>query len=354
MLNTLTMLNYILRKGIYGVLVMLGVVVAVFFLFQGLGDPSRLVMGQRADARTQENIRKELYLDQPKWRQFLFYLNDVSPVGIHTREEIAEKQLRGVFIGGETKIGLKWPYLRRSYQTKKDVWEVLMEALPGTIILAIAAMVIATFFGVLLGVTAAIRKDTWLDTSAIFTSVLGISAPSFFMGILIAYLFGFVWSSYTGLHMTGSLYDTDPFAGRQLQLKNLLLPAITLGIRPMAIIAQLTRGSLLDTLDQDYIRTAYAKGLPARTVIWKHGLRNALNPVITAITGWFAELLAGAFFVEYIFGWKGIGKVTVDALEKLDFPVVMGAVLVSSFFFILIGLLSDLLYSVIDPRVRIQ
>jgi peptide/nickel transport system permease protein len=153
--------------------------------------------------------------------------------------------------------------------------------------------------------------------------------------------------------MTGSLYDTDPFAGRQLQIRNLLLPAITLGIRPLAIIAQLTRGSLLDTLDQDYIRTAYAKGLSKGTVVWKHALRNALNPVITAITGWFAELLAGAFFVEYIFGWKGIGKVTVDALEKLDFPVVMGSVLVSSLFFILIGLLADLLYGLVDPRVRV-
>jgi len=331
---------------------MLGVVVVVFFLFQGFGDPSRLVMGQRADAATQENIRKELNLDQPRWKQFVYYLNDVSPIGIHTTDEIKQKGLKGIFIGGHTKLALKWPYLRRSYQTKKDVWEILMEALPGTILLAIAAMVIATILGILLGVIAAIKKDTWMDTTAILTSVLGISAPSFFMGIVIAYLFGFVLSRYTGLHMTGSLFDTDPFAGRQLQLRNLLLPALTLGIRPLAIIAQLTRGSLLDTLDQDYIRTAYAKGLRKRTVIWKHALRNALNPVITAITGWFAELLAGAFFVEYIFGWKGIGKVTVDALEKLDFPVVMGSVLVSSFFFILIGLLADLLYGLIDPRVR--
>jgi len=338
------MISYLIKKSTYGLLVMLGVVVAVFFLFQGFGDPSRLVMGQRADAATQENIRKELYLDQPRWKQFLFYLNDVSPIGIHSKEEIQAKGLRGIFIGGHTRVGLKWPYLRRSYQTKKDVWEILMEA--------VAAMAFATGLGVLLGVIAAVKKDTWMDTSAILVSVLGISAPSFFMGIVIAYLFGFVFNQYTGLHMTGSLFDTDPFAGRQLQLRNLLLPALTLGIRPLAIIAQLTRGSLLDTLDQDYIRTAYAKGLRKRTVIWKHGLRNALNPVITAITGWFAELLAGAFFVEYIFGWKGIGKVTVDALEKLDFPVVMGSVLVSSFFFIVIGLLADLLYGLVDPRVR--
>ena len=348
------MITYLFRRSFYGLLVMLGVVVLVFFLFQGFGDPSRLVMGQRADAATQENIRKDLYLDQPRWKQFFFYLNDVSPLGIHSREEIKKKGLKGVFIGGDTKLGLKWPYLRRSYQTKRDVGELLMEALPGTIILAIAAMIIATILGILLGVIAAVKKDTWMDSSAIFVSVLGISAPSFFMGIVIAYLFGFVLSQYTGLHMTGSLFDTDPFAGRQLQLENLLLPAITLGIRPMAIIAQLTRGSLLDVLDQDYIRTAYAKGLDKRRVIWKHGLRNALNPVITAITGWFAELLAGAFFVEFIFGWKGIGKVTVEALGKLDFPVVMGSVLVSSFFFIVIGLLADLLYGVIDPRVRMN
>jgi peptide/nickel transport system permease protein len=249
-------------------------------------------------------------------------------------------------------VGLKWPYLRRSYQTKKDVSEVLMEALPRTILLAMAAMFIATVLGIALGVLAAVKKNTWMDTTAIFTSVLGISAPSFFMGIVIAYLFGFVLSDYTGLHMTGNLFDTDPFTGRHLQLRNLILPAITLGVRPMAIIAQLTRGSLLDVLDQDYIRTAYAKGLSKSVVVWKHGLRNALNPVITAITGWFAELLAGAFFVEYIFGWTGIGKVTVDALGKLDFPVVMGSVLVSSFFFILIGLLADLMYGVVDPRVR--
>jgi peptide/nickel transport system permease protein len=152
--------------------------------------------------------------------------------------------------------------------------------------------------------------------------------------------------------MNGSLYETDPFSGRYLELKNLILPAFTLGIRPMAIIAQLTRTSMLDVLKQDYMRTAKAKGLSSSTLIWKHALRNAMNPIITAITGWFAELLAGAFFVEYIFGWRGIGKMTVEALEKLDFPVVMGTVLLSSCFFILINVLADLLYALVDPRIR--
>jgi peptide/nickel transport system permease protein len=331
---------------------MIGITVLVFFLFQGFGDPSRLIMGQRADASTQENIRKELYLDQPKWRQFILYLNDISPISIHSKEEIANKQLNGIFIGGEKKVGLKLPYLRRSYQTRKSVWETIMIALPRTILLAVAAMVIACAAGIPLGVLAAIKKDTWLDTSAIFASILGISAPSFFMGILIAYVFGFLLSPLTGLHMTGSLYDVDPFEGKVLQLQNLVLPALTLGIRPLAIITQLTRSAMLDVLTQDYIRTAYAKGLSRRVVIWKHALRNALNPVITAITGWFAELLAGAFFVEYIFGWNGIGKLTVDALEKLDFPIVMGSVLISSFFFIIVNLLADLLYGIVDPRIR--
>lgn len=346
------MLSYFTGKIINGILVMAGVIVVVFVLFQGFGDPARMVLGQTADLSTQQNIRRELNLDLPKWRQFVLYVNDVSPIAIHDRQEIKQKQLRGIFIGGKYKLGFKVPYLRRSYQSKKEVWDILTDALPGTIILAFAAMFIAVMAGIPLGILAAVKKNTWMDTSSIFFSVLGISAPSFFTGIAMAYVFGFVLSHYTGLSMTGSLFDTDPFAGRQMQLQNLILPAVTLGIRPLAIITQLTRSSMLDVLNQDYIRTAYAKGLSKSMVVWKHALRNALNPVITAITGWFAELLAGAFFVEYIFGWKGIGKVTVEALENLDFPVVMGSVLISSFFFISINLLADLLYAIIDPRIR--
>lgn len=349
------MFSYLKSRILYSFLVMLGVVVLVFFLFQGFGDPSRLVMGQTADKTTQENIRRELHLDKPVWKQFILYLNDLSPIGIHSKEEIRSKGLKGFFIGNtDPQIGIKVPYLRRSYQTRQEVGEVLMNALPGTIVLAFSAMLIAVVLGIPLGILAAIKKGTWMDSSALFGSIIGISAPSFFMGILIAYFLGFVFSDYTGLRMTGSLFDTDPFTGRSLELKNLILPALTLGIRPMAIITQLTRSSMLDVLHQDYIRTAYAKGLPPVKVIWKHALRNALNPVLTAITGWFAELLAGAFFVEYIFGWKGLGKVTVDALEKLDFPVVMGSVLISAMFFILINILADILYGWIDPRVRLN
>jgi peptide/nickel transport system permease protein len=347
------LLRLITRKLLYGLLVLVGVVIVVFFLFQGFGDPARLVIGQTGDSTTIKNIKRELALDQPKWKQFVLYVNDVSPLAFHSKEEIERKELSGFFIGSDQhKFTIKLPYLRRSYQTKKDVSEVLFEALPGTIILAMAAMLFATIVGIFLGVVAAVKQNTWMDTTSIFASVLGISAPSFFMGIVIAYLFGFVLNNMTGLTMTGSLFAIDPFNGRELQLKNLILPALTLGIRPLAIITQLTRSAMLDVLEQDYIRTAYAKGLSKKAVVFRHGLRNALNPVITAITGWFAELLAGAFFVEYIFGWKGIGKVTVDALEKLDFPVVMGSVLVTATFFVIVNLLADILYGLIDPRVR--
>lgn len=355
------MLRYIVKKTFYGLLVLIGVVTLVFFLFQGFGDPSRMVMGQTGDSTTQANIRKELYIindkgeNIPMFQQYLHYLNDISPICVHSKEDIVKKKLKGIFIGGSTKFGLKIPYLRTSYQSKRPVWNVLMQALPGTMMLAAAAMLLAILIGIPLGVIAAVKQNTWMDTSAVFGSIIGISAPSFFMGIIIAYIFGFVLSDWTGLHISGSWMALDEVTGvRRLSLQNLILPALTLGIRPLAIITQLTRSSMLDVMDQDYMRTAYAKGLSTKKVIWKHGLKNALNPVITAVTGWFAELLAGAFFVEYIFGWQGLGKVTVDALEKLDYPVVMGAVLIAATFFILVNILADILYGVVDPRVRVE
>ncbi len=346
-------MNSILKKIFYALLVLPGVLALVFVMFQGFGDPARLIVGQTGDKKTLDNIRKDLYLDQPKWKQFLLYVNDVSPISIHSSEDIKKKNLKGFFVGGEKKIGLKIPYLRKSYQTKQDTTAVLAEALPATLILALTAMVFACFFGILLGVLSAMKKDTWIDKTSILASIAGISAPSFFIAIIVAYVFGFLLHNYTGFNITGSLYEIDEVTGEKyLAVKNLILPAFTLGVRPLAVIAQLTRSSMLDVLQQDFIRTAYAKGLSTKAVIFKHALRNALNPVVTAITGWFAELLAGAFFIEYIFGWKGIGKVTVNALEKLDYPVVMGAVLLSAIIFITINILADVLYSIIDPRIK--
>ncbi len=314
-------------------------------------------MGQRTDVASIENARKALNLDKPLINRYFIYLNDLSPLSVQESTEQAQKQyhyLQLIPVGGNKIVVAKWPYLGRSYRTQKEVNSILFEALPGTLILAITAMLFATIAGILLGILAALKQNTWLDSTSIAASVAGISMPSFFAGLIIAYLFGYLLHSFTGLNMTGSLWQYDPFTGRHLALQNLILPALALGIRPLAIITQLTRSALLDTLSQDYIRTAYAKGLSKRDVIFRHALPNALNPVVTAVSGWLAELLAGSFFVEYIFGWKGVGKITVDALDKFDFPLVMGSVLLTALIFIIVNLFTDLMYAKIDPRVRLR
>ncbi len=316
-------------------------------------DPARLTMGQRSDPKSIANIRKELYLDKPLPIQFALYLNDLSPIAIHKKDEQEKYKYSTLFnVGKEENLVFKTPYLRRSYQTKKDVSAMLLDTFPGTMILASLSILLASILGIFLGTMAALKQNTWVDTSAIFTSVLGISAPSFFAGILIAYVFGFLLHQYTGLSIVSPMWDYDPYTGKHLVLKSLILPVFTLSIRPIAIIVQITRSSMLDVLNQDFIRTAYAKGLSKKQVVWRHALRNALNPVITSISGWFAELLAGSFFIEYIFGWKGIGKITVDALNKFDFPVVMGSVLFSALIFIFINIFVDLLYGWVDPRIK--
>jgi peptide/nickel transport system permease protein len=348
------MLQYIFKKFLYGLTVMAGVVVVVFLLFNVLpGDPARMTMGQRADVQSLEAVKKEFGLDKSKPVQFFLYLNDLSPIGLHDKDQQLKYNYTKLFSVGDKVIALKVPYLRRSYQTKRDVTKILSETVPNTFILALTAMLFATIIGVFLGVISAVNRDSWIDHAANSFAILGISAPSFFAGIIIAWLFGFVLSDYTGLNMSGSLYSYDPFEGEIMTWKNLWLPMITLGLRPLAIIVQLTRSAMLDVLAQDYIRTARAKGLGRNAIIYKHALKNAMNPVITAISGWFASLLAGSFFVEYIFGYNGLGRATVFALEMSDFPVVMGSILFIAFVFVVINILVDVLYAFMDPRVKL-
>jgi len=351
------MIGYLLRKIGYGLAVMLGIVVVVFFLFNILPvDPARMTQGQRADVQSLQAVRKEFGLDKPVPVQFAYYINDLSPIGFHERtpEEQQRYHYATLIPVSSTKvIALKWPYLRRSYQTHKEVAPLLMEVIPNTLVLATTAMLFAIVIGIFLGVLSAVHQNTWIDRLAVAFSTLGISAPSFFAGIIIAWIFGFVLTKYTGLNMSGSLYSYDPFKGEVITWKNLILPMVTLGLRPLAIIVQLTRSAMLDVMGQDYIRTARAKGLSERAVIYKHALKNALNPVVTAIANWFASLLAGSFFVEYVFGYNGLGKTTVDALEMSDFPVVMGSILFITFIFVVINILVDLVYVWIDPRVKL-
>lgn len=359
------MLHFILKRFWYGILVLFGVIVVVFLLFNVLpGDPARMMLGQRADSASVVAINKDLGRDRPLVVQFVNYLNDLSPLSLHNTHDPESawypdpvkygKTVRLLSVGG-TSLVLKEPYLRRSYQSKRNVSDILAEGFVNTIILAVVAMAFAIVIGIGIGIVCAIYKNSILDKVSLVFSVLGMSLPSFFVAILNAWLFAFVLVRYTGLNMTGSLYGVDDFGqGTYLNLKNLILPAITLGIRPLAIIVELTRNSLLEVMTQDYIRTAKAKGLSKSRIILKHALKNALNPVVTAISGWLASLLAGAVFVEFVFDWKGIGVVIVNALDKYDFPVVMGAVLFISIILIIINFFVDIIYGLLDPRIRME
>ncbi len=356
------MLRFILKRIGYGFLLLIGVITLVFFLFTVLpSDPARVMMGQRSDIETEEAIRKELGLDLPIGVQYLAYLNDLSPISWHKTKDtesffyLNDRNYHYVKILSfdESSIVLKKPYLRRSYQSKRPVGEIIVEAFPKTLLLAIVAILFAIFVGIFIGILCAIYQGTWFDKSALFFSVLGMSVPSFFAAILFAWIFAFLLADYTGLSMFGSLYTVDNYgSGMYLDLKNIILPAITLGIRPLAIVIELTKNSVLDVMAQDYIRTARAKGVAPSMIMLRHALKNALNPVVTAVSGWLASLLAGAVFVEYIFDWKGMGVVIVDALDKYDFPVVMGSLLYVSVILVIINIIVDIIYGWLDPRVK--
>ena len=354
------MAKLLFEKGLSGLLTLLGVTVVVFFLFNVLGDPAQMMVDQNASQAQIAKIQQKYGFDLPTHQQFLYFLNDLSPLSLHsTKAEDFSFYNPNKYGGFSLSIGsyalvLKWPYLRTSYQRQgKRVSDIIAETLPNTFILALSSIGIAIIFGMLLGVLAGYYKGSFLDASLLLLSTLGMSVPSFFSAILFSWVFGHLLGDVTGLNMTGSLYELDDFGEAQhLQIKNLLLPAIVLGIRPIAVIVQLVRSGMIDVLQQEYIKTAYAKGLTSFQVVYRHAIKNTLNPVITAVSGWFASMLAGAVFVEYIFGWRGLGKEIVNALNTLDIPVVMGAVLVIASLFVIINLVVDFLYIYIDPKAK--
>lgn len=358
------MLSYFLNKIGYSFFTLFGVITVVFILFNILpGDPARMMLDQNENSEQLALIKKKYGFDQPLTNQYLYYLNDLSPVSFHKNNQdhytFYNKEKYGGTVLFETssyKVVLKTPYLRESFQKNgKKVTDIITHTLPSTVFLAVFAIGIAMFIGVILGVLSALYANSFFDRITAFISTLGMSVPSFFSAILFAWIFGFVLHEYTNLNMTGSLYEVDDFGeGVHLSIKNSILPAFVLGIRPLGVVIQLMRNSLLEVLNQEYIRTAKAKGLSTYNIVAKHALKNALNPVVTAVSGWFASMLAGAVFVEYIFGWNGLGKEVVDALNNLDLPVIMGAVIVIATTFVLITILVDLIYAYLDPRIKLK
>lgn len=351
----------VFKKLAQALVTLWGLATIVFILFQAIpSDPARMMLDQREDEAQLQAIRAKYGFDKPLPVQYLYYINDLSPISFNSTKAgnytyPGDKYSYVTLLPlGDYSVILKFPYLRQSYQRNGlDVSAIIGQTLPNTVVLAVVAMALAMVIGIFFGVLAALWRDSLFDRAVSVLGSIGMSLPSFFAAIIMAWIFGYLLRDYTGLSMTGNLYSIDNLGrGEYLTIAAIVLPAVTLGMRPLAVVIQLMRGSLLDVMSQDYIRTARAKGLSTYAVIMRHALRNALNPVITAASGWFAGMLAGAVFIEYIFAWNGLGKAIVDALNSMDLPVVMGSVLVIASIFIVINIFVDMIYAWLDPRVR--
>ena len=247
--------SYIVRKLLYGLAVLWGVATLVFFLFNILpGDPAQMMLGQRADEASVNAIREELGLNQSLGKQYVDYLNDLVPISFYDVSEGTQKldkigRYAKIATIGSTAIVLKGPYLRMSYQSKRRVSDILGEAFPNTLLLAAVSISIAMLLGLAIGVLTAVINTKFLNKLTLFITTIGMSLPSFFAAILMAWIFGFLLEHYTGLSMTGSLYTVDEYGrGEFLSLRNLILPALTLGMRPLAVVTELTRTSLLEAM----------------------------------------------------------------------------------------------------------
>ena len=343
------MFRFLVNKISFSILVIFGVITLVFALFFAVpGDGMEMALGQNTDVKTREMFKKELGLDKTPIQQYFSFLGNISPIGFSKNN--IEKDIIVTFGA----ICIKTPNLGLSFQSRKDVSSIIGSALPGTFVLAFLSIVIAAIIGIIFGIIAALNQNTFLDRFLVFISTIGISIPSYFAAVIFVFVFAYLFGSFTGLPVSGSMYEYDAFNGKVLTPINFVLPVFTLAIRPLAVIVQLMRTTLIDVMQMEYIRTAYAKRLSKWRIIIVHALKNSLAPVITALSGWFASLLAGSVFVEYIFGWKGLGKVIVDALMFLDLPVIIGSVITISICFVIINILVDLSYKWLDPRVKLN
>ncbi|MEI8135503.1 MAG: ABC transporter permease [bacterium] len=318
------MLAFTIRKLLYSILIIFGVMTVIFLVMNLLPDPARMMQGQRADLSTQAAIRHELGLDLPAWERYLVFMKKA--------------------VTGD---------LGRSFSSNRPVMESILERLPATIILTLSAMFIATVVGIAIGILSAIKSYSFWDNISMVFALVGISVPSFVFGLLLLIAFG-SWLQI--LPISGYVIQDNSawYEFWNYRWEYLVLPMVTLAVRPISIIARVTRSSMLDVLSSDYVRTAKAKGLSSRTVIFRHALRNALNPVVTTISAWLAALLAGTFFIEYIFNWPGIGTLAFDAIPRSDFPTIQGTIFFAAVIFVVINFLVDLLYAKLDPKVKLQ
>ena len=289
-----------------------GVTTIVFMLIHVVpGDPVEVMLGESAQVADKEALRETLGLNLPLSTQWLNYVSGLFQLDLGT-----------------------------SLHSKRPVVEILFERIPATSILAGTSILIALIIALPLGVLAAVRKDSFWDTGAMAFSMLGVAIPNFWMGPLLILVFS-LWLGWF------------PVSGND-QTLSLVLPALTLGTALAAILSRMIRSSLLEVLNEDYIRAANARGLSPTTVIWKHGLKNAALPIVTIMGMQLGALLAGAVITETVFSWPGIGQLTIEAIQKRDYPVVQSCVLLISLSYVFVNLLTDLAYAYLDPRVSLN
>ena len=306
------MIQYLFNRLLQAIPVLLGVIIITFVLMYIIpGDPVVSMVGERYSEETVQQLRQELHLDDPLPLQFLRYVGNV---------------LQGNF--------------GNSFITGEPVAALIIEKFPNTMMLAITAMFFAILIGLTAGIMSSVHPGSFMDRGIMVLALAGISAPVFWVGLILVLVVGVMlqWLPPTG------------FGG----IEYLILPALTLGLRSAAYLARLTRATMLDVLSHDYIRTARSKGLPEWKVFIKHAFPNTLNPVITIIGTDFGSYLSGAVLTESIFGWPGIGRLALEAIMKRDFPVIQGTVLFMAIMFVLMNVLVDLLYGVVDPRIRLE
>ncbi|PPD14404.1 MAG: glutathione ABC transporter permease GsiC [Methylobacterium sp.] len=314
------MLHFIITRFVSLVPILFGISAVTFFLIRLVpGDPVIAFLGLEADENAIATLRRQLSLDQPLLVQYFAWLGRI---------------LSGDF--------------GRSIQGGREVLPLLLGALGPTAILSLSALALSLMISIPAGVIAATRRNSWADYTVSLAALFGLSMPSFWLGVLLILTFSIT------LPIFPSSGYVSPLADPVAHLRHLVLPALTLGAALAAATMRMTRATMLEVLRADYIRTARAKGLPSRTVVWGHALGNARIPIVTLLGIQFGQLLGGVVITETVFSWPGIGKLTVDAIFARDYPVVQGAVLLTATMFVLINLVTDLIYTVLDPRLRLS
>ncbi len=324
----------LLFKTLFSISILWGVATLLFGLFSLAGDPVKMMLGPRADQATEEAVRKKIGFDKPALQRYRAYLAGLSPLRVENG-----------------KWGIFPPNLGVSFLYDRPVWDLYLEKLPGTLILAVLGLALGAAAGVALGVTAALHENRPLDRVVTVVASTGFSTPSYFAAVLGIWIFTVVFDF--GLQPTGYVVEDKIFGdGTTFNLRSLVLPVMTLAVRPLGTITLITRERMCDVLKKPYILAARAQGVNERRIVWIYALKNAAVPLVGALSGWLAALLTGAFFIEYLFDWQGVGRLMVEALLNNDFPLVSGCCLATAVIFIVVNLVTDAVYLRVDPAQR--